>query len=76
MESRFHTRWKFHLIFPHHKKGDGQDPEYYRQLLLSKMWVLQFSEDTIAWFRSYLEGSWFSVRVESRNLTENQLPSR
>ena len=34
-------------------------------LLPAKMKVLQFWEATINWFRSYMGGRWFSVRVES-----------
>ena len=29
-EGRFCTRWKYHLIFPHHKKGNRQDSDNYR----------------------------------------------
>ena len=29
-EGRFCTRWKFHLVIPHHKKGERQSPDNYR----------------------------------------------
>ena len=29
-EGTFLERWKFHVVLPHHKKGDREDPENYR----------------------------------------------
>ena len=36
------------------------------QLLQDKLAILGCTRNTIKWFRSYLEGRWFSVRVESK----------
>ena len=36
------------------------------QLLQDKLGLLNCSHNTINWFKSYLEGRWFSVRVESK----------
>ena len=42
------------------------------QLLLDKLELLNCSHNTIKWFKSYLEGRWISVRVDSK--TSEPLP--